>query len=92
MKLAPAAYPYLHNDLHLRRGPPDWPGGDDAWRQQEPINAHSHLLSMILGAGTTVPIHDKKLKIGTWQSVILVLFVPRRKKFLLMSITFNRLN
>lgn len=72
LKLAPAAYPYLHNDLHLRHGPPDWPGGDDAWREQEPINAHSHLLSMILGASVTVPIHEKKLKIGTWQSVILV--------------------
>lgn len=75
LKLAPAAYPYLHNDLHLRHGPPDWPGGDDAWREQEPINAHSHLLSMILGASTTVPIHEKKLKIGTWQSVILVIHI-----------------
>lgn len=29
LKLVPAAYPYLHNDLHLRSGPPDWPGGDE---------------------------------------------------------------
>ena len=29
LKLAPAAYPYLHNDLHLRSGPPNWPGGDE---------------------------------------------------------------
>jgi hypothetical protein len=41
--------PYLHNDLHLREGPPGWPGGNEAWRAQEPINAHSHLISMLLG-------------------------------------------
>ena len=34
LKLVPAAYPYLHNDLHLRDGPPDWPGGNEAWRAQ----------------------------------------------------------
>lgn len=38
LKLVPVAYPYLHNDLHLRNGPPNWPGGDEAWRAQEPIN------------------------------------------------------
>lgn len=34
LKLAPPAYPYLHNDLHVRNGPVDWPGGDEAWRAQ----------------------------------------------------------
>lgn len=29
LKLAPPAYPYLHNDIHLRNGPPGWPGGDE---------------------------------------------------------------
>lgn len=42
LKLVPAAYPYLHNDLHLRSGPKDWPGGDEAWRAQEPVNAHRY--------------------------------------------------
>lgn len=72
MKLAPAAYPYLHNDLHLRSAPEGWPGGDDAWRAQEPVNAHSHLLSMILGNSETIPVHQGELTIGTWQSVLLV--------------------
>lgn len=49
LKLVPAAYPYLHNDLHLRNGPPGWPGGDVAWRAQEPVNCHSHLI------GTSTP-------------------------------------
>ena len=35
-----------------------WPGGDEAWRAQEPINAHSHLLTMLLGTSETVPVHQ----------------------------------
>eukprot|EP00878_Enallax_costatus_P012807 GHUV01013374.1.p1 GENE.GHUV01013374.1~~GHUV01013374.1.p1 ORF type:complete len:137 (+),score=15.44 GHUV01013374.1:111-521(+) len=30
-KLAPPNDPYLHNDLHLREAPADWPGGWEAW-------------------------------------------------------------
>ena len=71
-KLAPSDYPYLHNDIHLRSGPPGWPGGDEAWRLQEPINAHSHLLSMLLGASKTIPIHKGQLCIGQYQSILLV--------------------
>jgi thiamine phosphate synthase YjbQ (UPF0047 family) len=72
LKLAPPDYPYLHNDLHLRDGPPDWPGGNEAWRAQEPINAHSHLLNLVLGSSESIPVKDGKLMIGTWQSVIMV--------------------
>ena len=39
LELAPADRPWLHNDLHLRPGiPPD-----------EPRNAHSHLIALMLG-------------------------------------------
>lgn len=72
LKLAPPDYPYLHNDLHLRKGPPGWPGGDEAWRAQEPINCHSHLLAMIMGTSESIPIHKGNLMIGTWQSIILI--------------------
>ena len=72
LKLVPAAYPYLHNDLHLRSGPPNWPGGDEAWRAQEPVNCHSHLIAMLLGSSETIPVHGGKLMKGTWQSIILV--------------------
>lgn len=58
-------------DLHLRDGPKDWPGGNDAWRAQEPVNAHSHLIAMLLGTTESIPIHNGELKVGTWQSVIL---------------------
>ena len=72
LKLAPPGDPYLHNDIHLRDGPPDWPGGNDAWRAQEPKNAHSHLLSMLIGNSLAVPVVNGELAIGTWQSLMLV--------------------
>lgn len=71
-KLAPPNEPYLHNDLQYREAPPDWPGGWEAWAAQEPENAHSHLLSMVLGNSETVPITGGRLALGTWQSVMLV--------------------
>ncbi|EFN59644.1 hypothetical protein CHLNCDRAFT_18455 [Chlorella variabilis] len=70
-KLAPPNEPYLHNDLQYREAPPDWPGGWEA-AAQEPENAHSHLLSMVLGNSETVPITGGRLALGTWQSVMLV--------------------
>lgn len=43
-----------------------------AWRAQEPINAHAHLLSMMLGSSEAIPIVDGSMVIGQWQSVLLV--------------------
>jgi hypothetical protein len=44
-----------------------WPGGWEAWAAQEPENAHSHLLSLMLGNSETVPISKGELKTGVWQ-------------------------
>jgi len=74
-QLAPPTLPYLHNDLDFRTGPPGWPGGDEAWRAfraKEPVNAHSHLLAMVLGTSESVPISGGVMKIGTYQNVIVV--------------------
>lgn len=61
-KLAPEADRYLHNDLHLRPNiPPD-----------EPMNAHSHLMAMLLSTSEIIPIVDGKLALGTYQSVMLL--------------------
>ena len=51
LKLVPPLYPYLHNDLHVRFPPDDdrWKGTVEEWRAQEPLNAHSHLIAMLLG-------------------------------------------
>lgn len=76
---------YLHNDIDAR---PDgeeeamrcrangW-DVDDAgelrrWRDQEPINAHSHLISMMLGSSECIPVVEGEMVIGQWQSVLLV--------------------
>ena len=58
-KLAPESERYLHNDLHLRDVPED-----------EPMNAHSHLMAMMLSTSEVVPIVDGKLALGTYQSVL----------------------
>lgn len=58
-KLAPPDEKYLHNDLHLRIVPPD-----------EPMNAHSHLMAMMLSTSEVIPVIDGQLGLGTWQSIL----------------------
>ncbi|NET57255.1 MAG: YjbQ family protein [Symploca sp. SIO2E6] len=58
-KLVPESAKYLHNDVHLRDVPPD-----------EPMNAHSHLMAMMLRTSEVIPVLDGKLALGTWQSVL----------------------
>ena len=59
-------------------------GGDRglaAWRAQEPINAHSHLLAMLVGASEAVAVTGGELAVGQWQSVMLVdLDGPRERR------------
>jgi secondary thiamine-phosphate synthase enzyme len=69
-KLAPAGDRYLHNDLHLRVGIPD----------DEPMNAHSHLMAMMLTTSEIIPVVDGRLALGTYQSVLFFeLDGPRRR-------------
>jgi thiamine phosphate synthase YjbQ (UPF0047 family) len=76
---------YQHNDLDERPESAEeaqrcrdngWqiddPAQLQAWRAQEPINAHSHLLSMLLGSSECIPVHEGQMMIGQWQSVLLV--------------------
>lgn len=79
-KKAPPSDMYLHNDMDQRVAPDGWPGGWEAWAAQEPINAHSHLLGILVGNSESIPVMDGKLKLGTWQSVLVVeLDGPRRR-------------
>lgn len=81
-RLAPASDPWLHNDLHLRFAPDGWPGGDEAWRAQEPVNAQAHVQALLLGGSATLAVVGGALKIGRWQSVIGVeLDGPRRRRW-----------
>jgi secondary thiamine-phosphate synthase enzyme len=69
-EIAPPDKPYKHNDLHLRDCPPD-----------EPKNAHSHILAMLLSSNESVPLVNGRLLLGTWQSVLLFeLDGPRQRQ------------
>lgn len=76
---------YKHNDIDQRPESPEEAqrcrdNGYDIdnlvelqkWRDQEPINAHSHLLSMLVGSSESIPVVDGNMVIGQWQSVLLV--------------------
>jgi secondary thiamine-phosphate synthase enzyme len=73
LQLAPAERPWLHNDLHLRpEVPPD-----------EPRNAHSHLIALMLGNQISLPVLEGRLGLGRYQSVLLVeLDGPRQREVL----------
>ena len=60
-KLAPESVKYLHNDLHLRPNIPE----------DEPMNAHAHLMAITLSSSEVIPILDGNLALGTYQSVLL---------------------
>ena len=68
---------YFHNDIDQRPDSAEearrcrengWCIDDPVelqkWRDQEPINAHSHLLSMLLGSSETIPVVDSEMVIG----------------------------
>ena len=73
LQLVPPQRPWLHNDLELRPGiPPD-----------EPRNAHSHLIALMLGNHLSLPVHQGRLALGRYQAVLLVeLDGPRRRRVL----------
>lgn len=75
-KLAPADNKYLHNDLHLRNVPPD-----------EPENAHSHLIALMLNNSETIPVVEGKLALGKYQSILFFELDGARKRDILIQIT-----
>lgn len=75
-KLAPESGCYLHNDLHLCDVPED-----------EPKNAHSHLMAMTLNNSEVIPIIDGQLALGTYQSVLLFELDGPRIRHVLVQIS-----
>jgi len=58
---APADRPYQHNDIHLRDCDPD-----------EPENAQSHLIAMLLGSSESVAVQGGDLLLGQWLSLMMI--------------------
>lgn len=96
----PGTGSYRHNDIEKR---PDgaaerqrcidngWNIDDpkelEKWRAQEPINAHSHLLAMLIGATLNIGVHKGQLNLGTWQSILFVdLDGPRHRKLAITAL------
>jgi len=75
-KLVPPDRPYLHNDIHLRDCDPE-----------EPENAHSHLIAMLLGGSESLAVHKGRLQLGKWQSLLVAeLDGPRRRSVTLQIV------
>ena len=58
-----------------RVGPDDWPGGDEAWkdfRATQPVNAHSHIIAMMIGNSEMVPISQGVMQIGKYQNIMVI--------------------
>ena len=82
--VAGAVQGYEHNDLAARpETPEDLAAIDRNWMSQgkgtleefmaqEPINAHAHLMTSVLGTTLSIPVSDGALCIGQWQSVLAV--------------------
>ena len=46
---------------------------DEGWEHDEiDGNADSHVRSLLVGAGETIPVVDGELQLGTWQSILFV--------------------
>ena len=55
---------------------------------QHPVNAHSHLRSMLLCPDRTLPVIDGRVVMGTWQSLVFVEtdVHPRRRTVIIQAI------
>jgi secondary thiamine-phosphate synthase enzyme len=75
-KLAPPSDRYLHNDLHLRPNIPE----------DEPMNAHAHLMAVTLSTTAMIPIMNSQLGLGTYQSILFVELDGPRQRTVLVQI------
>ncbi len=74
-KIAPKDKKYLHDDIHLRKVPPD-----------ERINGHSHIKALCLNKSETIPLINKDLALGTWQSVLFFELDGSREREILVQV------
>jgi secondary thiamine-phosphate synthase enzyme len=58
---------------------------DDTWHDG---NGHAHVRAALLGPSLTVPFHNGKLALGTWQQIVLIDFDnrPRTRQITLQII------
>lgn len=50
-------------------------------------NGHSHIRATLMGPSVTIPFENKKLKLGTWQQLVIIdMDVPARKRKVIIQI------
>ena len=76
LTIAPPDGSYKHNDLHLRFNIP----------HDEPENAHSHLIAMMIGNSEIVTVHDRALVLGRYQSILLLEMDGPRERTLAVQV------
>ncbi len=74
-KIAPKNKKYLHDDIHLRKVPPD-----------ERINGHSHIKALCLNKSETIPLINNELALGTWQSIMFFELDGSREREVLIQV------
>jgi|TARA_B100001971_G_C18044874_1_gene459643 secondary thiamine-phosphate synthase enzyme len=75
-KQAPIDCHYEHDELDKRDVPED-----------EQINAHSHLKSLLMATSENIPLANSEMLLGKWQSVFFVeLDGPRKRKLIVQVI------
>jgi secondary thiamine-phosphate synthase enzyme len=77
MAIGEQRHRYRHNDLYLRPNIPD----------DEPENAHSHLMAITLSTSEVIPIIDGQLALGTYHSVLLFELDGPRKRTVLLQVS-----
>ena len=58
--------------------PPDWDYEHN--RLNRDTNSHAHIRASIVGPSQTLPVHDGRLEMGTWQQVVLIDFDDRPRQ------------
>jgi secondary thiamine-phosphate synthase enzyme len=60
---------------------------EGVWRHDRvDNNAAAHIKATILGPSETVPVHNGRLRLGTWQSVMLVEFDGPRDRTVIVQV------
>jgi secondary thiamine-phosphate synthase enzyme len=72
---APKQAFYAHNIIAARDVPPD-----------ERINGHAHIRALFFQPSVTLPLHNKELLLGKWQSIFLVELDPSRQREIIITI------
>jgi secondary thiamine-phosphate synthase enzyme len=55
--------------------------GDHAHnRLNHDTNSHAHIKAAIVGPSQTIPVHDGRLALGTWQQIVLIDFDDRPRE------------